>query len=114
MEVEPFDRRPAWQRAWAQTTAWAGKLRGILTLGAGSVVATAWVAHLIAQHGHDASRRLHLSSTRWPLWVQVTLLALAFVSGGFLTFLAVQCGRFALTPFRQRNEARNAVENGDE
>lgn len=114
MDVEPVDRQPAWHRAWAETTEWTAKLRGVFTLGVGSVVATAWVGYLISQHGHDANRRLHLSSTRLPLWVQVILLVVAFVTGGFATFLALQGGKFALTAFRQRDEDRDAKDSGHE
>ncbi len=109
-DVEPFDRQTAWPRAWAETTHWCGKLRGILTLGAGSAVATAWATLIVTRHGHPSDPALHISSTQFPTAVQVIVPMLAFITGGFLTFLGLAAVRFTVTPKRQRDEAREAVD----
>lgn len=110
-EPEPFDRQAAWQRAWGDTTWWAtNKLLGVLAVGSGSLLATAWVAIIAARHGHPANRARHLASTQWPILAQVIFAVLAFVTGGFLAFLALVGARFTVTARRQRNEARDAVD----
>jgi hypothetical protein len=109
-EVKPTDRQSAWRRAWSETTTWASRFFGIVTLGVGSVIASAWAGYFAAHQGHPADQARHLQSTEWPVAAQVTVIALGFATGLFLTFLGSQSIRFAVTPVRQRDEARDEID----